>query len=170
MSFAQELVSLPDRGDLSLLHGLLQLLEGFGRDQLLAPTLTYPALEKLLRSTLPVAREPPLTLTLTPTVAVSLTLGRLLPGSNRSRTSSGAGLLQEPEHPHALEEVSVTMALFEVLQLLEILLDYLWVAYLWHTFIMPSTKRNGITLYFGGLGSRAHHLLPSHLSQGRRWG
>ncbi len=36
------------------------------------------------------------------------------------------------------------MALFEVLQLLEILLDYLWVAYLWHTFIMPSTKRNGI--------------------------
>ena len=67
VSFAQELVGLPDRGDLPLLHGLLQIFEGFVRDQLLAPTLAHPALQKLLQTTLPVGSEPPLALA--PTVA-----------------------------------------------------------------------------------------------------
>ena len=40
--------------------------------------------------------------------------------------------LEEPEHPEALEQVRVTMALFELLQLLGIFFDYLGVEYLWH--------------------------------------
>ena len=42
-SLAQELVSLRDRGYLTPFHGLLELLEGFGRDQLLTTALVYPA-------------------------------------------------------------------------------------------------------------------------------
>ncbi len=38
------------------------------------------------------------------------------------------------------------MALFEILQFLEILLDCLRIVYFWHGSIMPSTKRNGITI------------------------
>jgi hypothetical protein len=38
------------------------------------------------------------------------------------------------------------MLFFELLQLLGIFLDYLWVVYLWHKHIMPSLNRNGITL------------------------
>jgi hypothetical protein len=66
-AFAQELVSLPDRGDLPLLHALFELFEGFGRDQLLAATLTHPAKQELSQAALPVFRKP--SLALTPAVA-----------------------------------------------------------------------------------------------------
>jgi hypothetical protein len=42
-AFAQEPMSLRDGGYLSLLHGLLEFFEGFGRDQLLATALVYSA-------------------------------------------------------------------------------------------------------------------------------
>jgi len=70
MSLAQELIGLADRGDLPPLHDLLQILKGFGRDQLLTAALTHPALQKLLKPALFVACEPPLTLT--PAVAQRL--------------------------------------------------------------------------------------------------
>jgi hypothetical protein len=44
---AQEPMSLPDRCYLSLLHGLLEFFEGFGRDQLLRATFVYSAFEQL---------------------------------------------------------------------------------------------------------------------------
>ena len=53
--------------------------------------------------------------------------------------------LEEPEHPDALEEVRVSMALFELLQSLGIFFDYPRVVYLRHALIMTSTKRNGMT-------------------------
>ena len=37
------------------------------------------------------------------------------------------------------------MVLFQFLEVIEVFGDYLWVEYLCHAFIMPSTKRNGIT-------------------------
>src|SRR5215204_711480 len=37
------------------------------------------------------------------------------------------------------------MVLFQFLEVVEVFGDYLWVKYLCHAFIMPSTKRNGIT-------------------------
>ena len=104
MALSQELVGLPDRCDLPFLHGLLQLLEGFGRDQLLATTLTHPAPQKLLEPAVLVACEPPVALT----PGVSQRLRRL------SQVTALCGL-QEPEHPQALEEVGVAMALFELL-------------------------------------------------------
>jgi len=51
---------------------------------------------------------------------------------------------QEPEHPYALEEVGVAMLFFELLQLLGIFPDYLWIVDLWHVLIMPPINRNGI--------------------------
>jgi hypothetical protein len=42
-AFAQEPMSLRDGGYLSLLHGLLELLEGFGCDQLLTTAYFHPA-------------------------------------------------------------------------------------------------------------------------------
>jgi hypothetical protein len=59
--------------------------------------------------------------------------------------------LEEPEHPDALEQVRVAVALFEFLQFLGIFFDNPRVVYLWHGPIMPSTKRNGITLSEVGL-------------------
>jgi hypothetical protein len=44
MALAQELVGVADGGDLPPLHGLLQVLEGLGRDQFLAASLARPAL------------------------------------------------------------------------------------------------------------------------------
>jgi hypothetical protein len=44
MTLAQELISLPYGGDLPHLHGLLEVLQSLGRDQLLATTLMYSAL------------------------------------------------------------------------------------------------------------------------------
>src|SRR5215203_2736588 len=69
-SLAQEPMSLRDRCYLSPFHSLLEIFEGFGRDQLLATTFVYPALEQLLETTPPVASEPPLALA--PRVAQSL--------------------------------------------------------------------------------------------------
>ena len=37
------------------------------------------------------------------------------------------------------------MSFFESLKLVRVFVDYLWVEYLWHAFIMPLTNRNGIT-------------------------
>src|SRR3712207_2455853 len=36
------------------------------------------------------------------------------------------------------------MVLFELLQLVRVFLDYLWIEYLWHVLIMPLTNRIGI--------------------------
>jgi hypothetical protein len=69
-ALAQEPMSLPDRGYLSLLHGLLEFFEGFGRDQLLATAFVYSALEQLLETTVPAAGKPPLALA--PRVAQSV--------------------------------------------------------------------------------------------------
>ena len=102
-----------DGCDLPLLHGLLQVLEGFGRDQLLSAALAHPTLEKLLESALLVACEP--SLALTPRVAQRL--GGLPQVTAFLR-------LQEPEHPHPLEQVRVAMVLFELLELLGIFFDY----------------------------------------------
>jgi hypothetical protein len=44
VTIAKELVGLADGGDLSPLHGLLEVLKRLGRDQFLATTLMYPAL------------------------------------------------------------------------------------------------------------------------------
>jgi hypothetical protein len=41
--------------------------------------------------------------------------------------------------------VRIAMVLFQFLEDIELLGDHLWVEYLCHAFIMPSTKRNGIT-------------------------
>jgi hypothetical protein len=35
--------------------------------------------------------------------------------------------------------------LFELLKLLGVFGDYLWIEYLWHILIMPPTNRNGIS-------------------------
>jgi hypothetical protein len=37
------------------------------------------------------------------------------------------------------------MVLLQFLEIIEVFGDYPWVEYLCHAFIMPSTKRNGIT-------------------------
>src|SRR5215210_3573748 len=37
------------------------------------------------------------------------------------------------------------MVLLQFLEVIEVFRDYLWVKYLCHAFIMPSTTRNGIT-------------------------
>jgi hypothetical protein len=37
------------------------------------------------------------------------------------------------------------MVLFELLELVRVLLDYLPIEYLWYVLIMPLTNRNGIT-------------------------
>jgi hypothetical protein len=63
VSFSKELVGLADGCDLPPLHGLLQILERLGRDQLLTTALAHPALEELLDAALLVALEPPLALT-----------------------------------------------------------------------------------------------------------
>jgi hypothetical protein len=47
-SLAQEPMSLRDRGYLTPFHGLLELLESFGRNQLLATAFVHPAFEQLL--------------------------------------------------------------------------------------------------------------------------
>src|SRR3954468_19136697 len=133
VALAQELVGLGDRRDLPALHGLLKILEGFGRDQFLTTALAQPALEKLLDAALLIALEPPLALT--PTVAQHL--------SGLSQVGTILGL-EEPEHPDALEQVRISMVLFELLQVFGIFLDYRRVVYLWHALIMPSTTRNGI--------------------------
>jgi dCTP diphosphatase len=39
------------------------------------------------------------------------------------------------------------MVLFQFLEDIEVFGDYLWVEYLCHAFIMPSTKRNGISTF-----------------------
>jgi hypothetical protein len=62
-TFAQEPMSLSDGGYLSLLHGLLEFLEGFWRDQLLATAFVYSAFEQLLETPLSVGGKPPLALT-----------------------------------------------------------------------------------------------------------
>jgi hypothetical protein len=41
--------------------------------------------------------------------------------------------------------VRIAMVLFQFLEIIEVFGDYLRVEYLCHAFIMPSTKRNGIT-------------------------
>jgi hypothetical protein len=41
--------------------------------------------------------------------------------------------------------VRIAMVLFQVLELIEVFGNYLRVEYLCHAFIMPSTKRNGMT-------------------------
>lgn len=104
MALSQEPVGLPDRRDPPFLHRLLRILEGLGRDQSSAAALAHPALQELLEPALPVAGEPPLALT--PGVAQR---PRRLP-----QVAALLGL-QEPEHPDPLEEVGVTMALFELL-------------------------------------------------------
>src|SRR5687767_11041393 len=38
------------------------------------------------------------------------------------------------------------MVLLQFLELIEVFCDHLWVKYLCHAFIMPSTKRNGISV------------------------
>jgi hypothetical protein len=45
--------------------------------------------------------------------------------------------------------VRIAMVLFQFLEVIEVFSDYLWVEYLCHAFIMPSTKRNGITRLVG---------------------
>jgi len=114
VSLAQELLGVADGGDLPVLHGLLQILEGFGRDQFLTTALAHPALEKLLDAALLVALEPPLALT--PTLAQRL--------GDLSQVGTILGL-EEPEHPDALEQVRIAMVLFELLQLFGSFLDYL---------------------------------------------
>ena len=104
---------MTDRGDLPPLHRLLQVLEGLGRDQLLAAALAHPALEKLLQTALFVAREPP----------VALALGVAQRRGGLPQVTALLGL-EEPEHPDALEEVRVSMALFELLWSLGIFFDY----------------------------------------------
>src|SRR4030095_16982711 len=134
MTLAQELIGLPYGGDLPQLHGLLEVLQSLRGRRLLATTLMYAALSTLLHAALLIGGEPPLALT---------------PGV----TQSPCGLcqvgtflgLQEPEHPDALEEVRIAMVLFQFLEVIEVFSDYLWVEYLCHVVIMPSTKRNGIT-------------------------
>jgi hypothetical protein len=63
VALSKELVGLRDGGDLPTLHDLLQILEGLWRDQFLSATLMHPALEQFLKSSHPVAGEPPLALT-----------------------------------------------------------------------------------------------------------
>ena len=70
-SLAQEPISLPNRSYLAPFHGLLELFESFGRNQLLTTAFIHPAFEQLLETTLPVAGKPPLAL-LAPTVAQSV--------------------------------------------------------------------------------------------------
>src|SRR5918996_459884 len=134
MTLSKELVGLSDGGDLPRLHGLLEVLQSLGRDQLLATTLVHPALQKLLHAALLIGGEPPLALT--PGVTQS-------PGGFSQVGTLLA--LKEPEHPDALEEVRVAMVLLQFLEIIDIFGDYLRVEYLCHAFIMPSTKRIGIT-------------------------
>src|SRR5215203_5086352 len=94
----------------------------------------YSALQKLLDAALLIGGEPPLALT--PRVTQS-------PGGF-SQVGTLLGL-QEPEHPDALEEVRIAMVLFQFLEVIELFGNYLRVEYLCHAFIMPSTKRNGMT-------------------------
>src|ERR671920_1565629 len=133
MTLSKELVGLSDGGDLSQLHALLEVLQSLGRDQLLATTLVHPALQKLLDAAVLVGGEPPLALTpgVTQSPGCFSQVGTLL-------------ALKEPEHPDALEEVGIAMALFEFLEVIGVFGDYLRVEYLCHAFIMPSTKRIGI--------------------------
>src|SRR5918996_1846601 len=141
MTLSKELVGLSDGGDLPRLHGLLEVLQSLGRDQLLATTLVHPALQKLLHAALLIGGEPPLALT--PGVTQS-------PGGFSQVGTLLA--LKEPEHPDALEEVRVAMVLLQFLEIIDIFGDYLRVEYLCHAFIMPSTKRIGITtntLFYG---------------------
>jgi hypothetical protein len=63
MTLSKELVGLRDGGDLSHLHGLLEVLQSLGRRQLLATTLMHPALQKFLDPTLLIGGEPSLALT-----------------------------------------------------------------------------------------------------------
>ena len=44
MTLSKDLIGLRDGGDLPHLHGLLEVLQSLGRDQLLASTLMYSAL------------------------------------------------------------------------------------------------------------------------------
>ena len=69
-AFAQEPMSLRDRGYLSPFHGLLEFFKGFGGDQLLATAFVYSAFEQFFQTALPVAGKLPLALA--PTVAQSL--------------------------------------------------------------------------------------------------
>src|SRR5919112_1088644 len=133
MTLSKELVGLSDGGDLPRLHGLLEVLQSLGRDQLLATTLVHPALQKLLHAALLIGGEPPLALT--PGVTQS-------PGGFSQVGTLLA--LKEPEHPDALEQVRVAMVLLQFLEIIDIFGDYLGVEYLWHASIMPSTKRIGI--------------------------
>jgi hypothetical protein len=66
----KEAVSLDDGSYLAPLHGLLELFEGFSRDDLVGATLVYPTHQKLLQTLLAVGDEPPLALA--PTIAQSL--------------------------------------------------------------------------------------------------
>jgi hypothetical protein len=68
----QECVSLSDRGDLALLHGLLQLRPRLLGDELPSTTLARPAHQQFLRTFLAVSDEPPLALA----AAVAQSLGR----------------------------------------------------------------------------------------------
>lgn len=95
---------LGDRGDLASLHGLLELFEGFFADQLLGTAFMHPADQELAQAFLSVSDEPPLALA--PAVAQGISCFSQVGVLRR---------LEEPEHLHPVEQVTVAMALFELL-------------------------------------------------------
>jgi hypothetical protein len=125
---------LSDGGNLAPLHGFLELFEDFFANQLLGTTLMHSADQKLAQALLSVSDEPPLALA--PAVAQGFSCFSKVGTLCR---------LEEPEHLQPMEQVAVAMALFELLQFLWVFLDYLWVVYLRHDFIVPLKSWVGIT-------------------------
>src|SRR5215207_8551712 len=139
-------MSLGHGGDLAPLHGLFQLFKGFFRNEFCGATLVYPAHQELLQTLLAVDDEPPLTLT--PAVAQSL-----------GHFSQGRTLLEleKLKHLHPVEQVAVSMALLQLLQLFRVFFDHPWVVYVRHAPIVPLMRRIGVTRYGG-----EDPLLPAH--------
>src|SRR5215208_506538 len=107
VTLSKELIGLRDGGDLPHLHGLLEVLQRLGRDQLLATTPMHPALQRLLDAALLIGGKPPLALT----PGVTQSQG----GFSQLGTLLG---LHEPEHPEALEEVGIAMVLLQFLEII----------------------------------------------------
>src|SRR5918995_2084511 len=122
----QKLVGLSDGGYLTPLHRLLQFFPRLLCDQLFGTTLIYPAHQKLPLATPLVSGEPPLALA--PAVVQSL---------GRFGEVFALPALEEPQHPHPLEQMAVAVALLQLLELFYVFLDDVRIIYLWHSHIMP---------------------------------
>src|SRR5829696_153424 len=124
--FHQKLMRLGGGGYLAPLHRLLQFFPRLLGEQLLGTTLIYPAHQKLPLATPLVNGEP--SLALTPAIAQSL---------GRFREVFALPTLKEPQHPHPVKQVGVSMALLKLLELFYVFLDHVRIIYLRHGHIMP---------------------------------